>query len=134
MAKLLKVLADKPVNLVAVGGSDLEFGGEMAIVVPDGDETGVRDYLRDKGYPDARIVDKDDPESGLTVCEVLDEPGKLHECLTGISSANLDRGRVIRDMLVGPSFLDKDGVRKVPVQIYSELAPWRIPRAQESAS
>lgn len=118
VAKLLAVLADAKINLVTIGGSDVEFGGELALVPSDGQEDLALQVLRDNGY-NVRPVHKDDPDSGLTVCEVDDKPGKLLECLAAVSSANLDRGRIIRDILVGPAMTEPGHEGKIPVQIYS---------------
>ena len=61
-----------------------------------------------------RVLEHDvDPE--LTLCWLENVPGALHACLESIASANLDNGRIIRDMLIG---VPEDG--RIPVQIYSE--------------
>jgi hypothetical protein len=116
---LLSRLADKGVNLVAVGGSDVEFGGEFAFVPQDGQESlaiGVLDEFR---YPHRELY-KDDPDSGLRLCMANHESGGLHQCLEEASIANREKGWKIRDVLIGvPEEADfKAG--KIPVQIYSE--------------
>ena len=111
---LLRRLKDADVNLVGVGGSDVEFGGEFAFAVEHGHEERMKAALDADPPYKYRILEHDvHPE--LTVCMLDNEPGALHRCLEGISSANLDSGRIIRDMLVG---VPEDG--KIPVQIYSE--------------
>jgi hypothetical protein len=51
----------------------------------------------------------------LTVCWLEDKPGALHECIAGVAAANLESGRIIRDVLVGVP--EDEGI---PVQIFSE--------------
>jgi hypothetical protein len=116
---LLSRLADKGVNLVAVGGSDVEFGGELALVPEDGQETLAMGVLDEFGYPH-REVYKDDPDSGLRLCMASHESGGLHRCLEEASIANRERGWKIRDVLVGVPEEADFRARKIPVQIYSE--------------
>ena len=120
VAKLLGLLKDGNVDLLTIGGSDVEFGGELAIVPKEGQEGRAMEILLGAHY-DAREVHVDDPESGLTLCEVDDAPGKLFDCLTGISLGNLNSGRIIRDLVVGPPSTESGHEGKVPVHIYSEL-------------
>lgn len=116
--KLLRRLADAGVNLVAVGGSNVEFGGELAFVPEDGQEdlaTGVLDEWR-YAYRVVRV----DADEGLSLCEVDNTPGALHACLSLIADENLRRGRIIRDILIGiPDDKDREA-GKIPVHIYSE--------------
>jgi hypothetical protein len=116
---LLSRLADKGVNLVAVGGSDVEFGGEFAFVPQHGHEALAIGVLDEFGYPH-RELDTDDPDSGLRLCMANHESGGLHHCLEEASIANREKGWKIRDVLIGvPEEADfKAG--KIPVQIYSE--------------
>ena len=110
---LLRRLKEANVNLRGVGGSDIEFGGEFAFAVDDGQEDRAKAALDAAGYR-YRVLEHDvDPE--LTLCWLENVPGALHACLEGIANANLDSGRIIRDMLIG---VPEDG--RVPVQIYSE--------------
>lgn len=116
---LLSRLADKGVNLVAVGGSDVEFGGELALVPEDGQESLATGVLDAFGYPHRELY-KDDPDSGLRLCMASHESGGLHRCLEEASIANRERGWKIRDVLIGVPEEEDFQARKIPVQIYSE--------------
>jgi hypothetical protein len=116
--KLLAVLADAGVNLVGIGGSNVEFGGELALVPEDGQEDLARTTLENAGYA-VRVV-RVDADEGLVLCRVKNEHGALHACLAAAAAANLTKGRIIRDILIGIPDADDvaDGV--IPVHIYSE--------------
>jgi len=114
--KVLGRLAAKGVNLVGVGGSDVEFGGELAIVPEEGHEDLALEVLRPYG---PRVLHVDDPDSGLRLCLLDNKAGALHECLRDIAADNLQQGRIIRDILVGVPSKEHPG--KVPVHVYSEL-------------
>jgi hypothetical protein len=116
--KLLAVLADAGVNLVGIGGSNVEFGGELAIVPQDDQEDLAERTLRDAKYK-VRVV-RVDADEGLVLCRVKNEPGALHDCLAGVGVDNLAKGRIIRDILIGIPDADDiaDGV--TPVHVYSE--------------
>lgn len=116
---LLSRLADANVNLVAVGGSDVEFGGELALVPEDGQEALAVGVLDQFGYPHRELY-KDDPDSGLRLCMATHESGGLHRCLEEASIANREKGWKIRDVLVGVPDEEEFKARKIPVQIYSE--------------
>jgi hypothetical protein len=115
--KALDRLAKQGVNLVAIGGSDVEFGGELAVVPEDGQEDQALEALRPYN---PRVLHVDDPESGLTLCLVENRPGALHDCLSKTSAANLERGRIIRDILIGIPDKEEQAAGQVPVHIYSE--------------
>jgi len=115
--RLLARLAEKDVNLVAVGGSNVEFGGEFAFVPQDGHEDRAFAVL-DEWHYEYRVLRVAD-DVGLTLCKVDNQPGALHACLAKVSDDNLKRGRIIRDILIGiPGQDDEPG--KIPVHIYSE--------------
>ncbi|HEY8439479.1 MAG TPA: hypothetical protein VIK65_12790 [Candidatus Limnocylindrales bacterium] len=116
--KVLGLVADAGINLVAVGGSDVEFGGELALVPEEGREDDLVEAL--KRYR-PRVLLADDPESGLRLCVVDDTPGALHRCLRDVASENLERGRIIRDILVGVPDEDQQAAHQVPVHVYSEV-------------
>jgi len=105
-------LAEAGVNISAAGGSDLEFGGELAFAVDHGSEEAAQKVLDRYKYP-YRVIGEDDPS--LTVCWMVNKPGELHRCIAEVAEANLKSGRIIRDLIIGVP----DGDR-VPVQIYSE--------------
>jgi hypothetical protein len=116
--KLLRRLAEDGVNLVAIGGSDVEFGGELAFVPQDGHEDRTFAVLDRFEYP-YRVLHVDQDE-GLSLCEVPNTPGALHECLAQIAADNLKRGRIIRDILIGIPDGDQRANDLVPVHVYSE--------------
>jgi len=115
---VLRRLAEANVNLQAVGGSDVEFGGELVIVPKDGQEDAAREVLNGFGYPFREVhVDED---NGLDLCEVGDQAGGLHGCLKNVAQKNLERGRIIRDITVGVPDDDQRSRGVIPVQIFSE--------------
>ena len=116
--KLLARLAEADVNLVAVGGSNVEFGGELAFVPADGQEDRAFQVLDQFGY-EYRVLKVAD-DVGLSLCKVDNTPGALHACLARVADENLRRGRIIRDILVGIPEDDDRAAGKIPVHIYSE--------------
>lgn len=116
--KLLGRLADAGVNLVAVGGSDVEFGGEFAFVPADEHEAAALRVLEQFEYPH-RVL-RVDETPGLSYCLVDDRPGALYQCLRSVSKDNLADGRIIRDVLIGVPNEQQVAAHQVPVQIYSE--------------
>jgi hypothetical protein len=115
---LLRRLAEAGVNLAAVGGSDVEFGGELVIVPDDGHEDAARAVLNAFGYPFREFhVDED---TGLDLCLVGDQPGGLHGCLKNVAQKNLENGRIIRDITVGVPDDDQRSRGVIPVHIFSE--------------
>jgi hypothetical protein len=127
--KLLRLLAEANVNLGGAGGSNLEFGGEFALAFEDGDETGAIAILEEHHYPFRVLEAGVDP--GLTLCYIQNprEPGGLHNCLKGVADANLESGRIIRDILIGVP--TDEGL---PVQIYSEQVRTPLTVGDESSS
>src|SRR3954447_17276244 len=85
--KLLGVLAAANINLVAVGGSDLEFGGELALVPEDGREDEAMDILERAEYQPHRLDANDHP--ALRLREVENSPGALHAFVRDVSDENL---------------------------------------------
>jgi hypothetical protein len=116
--KVLGLVADAGINLVGVGGSDVEFGGELALVPEEGRDGDLVKAL--KQYS-PRVLYADDPDSGLRLCIVDDTPGALHRCLRDAASDNLGRGRIIRDILVGVPNEEQKAANEVPVHVYSEV-------------
>ena len=116
---LLGRLAEAGVNLVAVGGSDVEFGGELALVPEDGQESLAIDVLDRFEYPHRELF-VDNPDSGLRLCMASHESGGLHRCLQDASIENRERGWKIRDILVGVPDEDEFEAKKIPVHIYSQ--------------
>ena len=118
---LLSRLADAGVNLIAVGGSDVEFGGELALVPQEDQVELAVSVLNEFHYPN-RSLFVDDPDSGLRLCMASHHSGGLHACLTAASLANQSSGHKIRDVLVGVPDEAQFRDRMIPVQIYSEPA------------
>jgi hypothetical protein len=116
---LLSRLAEAGVNLVAVGGSDVEFGGELALVPEDGQEDLAIGVLNEFHYTHHELF-VDDPDSGLRLCLASHESGGLHQCLKDAASENRDRGWKIRDILVGVPDDEEFAAKKIPVHIYSQ--------------
>jgi hypothetical protein len=116
---LLSRLAEAGVNLVAVGGSDVEFGGELALVPEDGQEDLAIGVLDEFAYPHRELF-VDDPDSGLRLCMASHESGGLHRCLQDASIENRDKGWKIRDILVGVPDEEEFRAKKIPVHVYSE--------------
>jgi hypothetical protein len=116
--KVLERVARAGINLVGIGGSDVEFGGELALVPEEGREDDLLVAL--KGYA-PRVLRVDDPDSGLRLCVVDDKPGALHRCLQDVGLENLERGRIIRDILIGVPDADQRQAGQVPVHVYSEV-------------
>ena len=111
--KLLRRLREAGVNLGGAGGSNVEYGGEFAFGVQDGQEDGAIAVLEEHSYRYRMYEFEVDPE--LTVCWLEHRVGALHDCITGVASANLESGRIIRDILIGAP--EDEGI---PVQIFSE--------------
>jgi hypothetical protein len=127
---LLRRLKDDGVDLQAVGGSNVEFGGELAIVPKDEHEDQARATLQRFNYPFREIhVDED---AGLDLCEVGDSAGGLHACLKDIAQKNLERGRIIRDITVGVPDDDQRSRGVIPVHIFSEEV--RTPASVEGSA
>jgi hypothetical protein len=127
---LLRRLKDDGVNLQAVGGSNVEYGGELAIVPDDDSEDQARATLQRFHYPFREILVADDV--GLDLCEVGNSVGGLHECLKDIAQKNLDNGRIIRDITVGVPDDDQRERGVIPVHIFSEEV--RTPASIETSA
>ena len=115
--KVLRKIKNAGINLVAIGGSDVEFGGELALVPEHGKEAELMDVLA--AYR-PRLLDSEDPDSGLTLCIVGHHSGGLHDCLAAIATGNVSSGRIIRDILIGVPDDAQQAAKEVPVHIYSE--------------
>jgi hypothetical protein len=122
--KLLRRLKDANINLAGAGGSNVEFGGEFAFAVDHEQEGDAEAVLKEHSYP-YRILDSEtDPR--LTLCRLENVVGSLHACIESVSTANLQSGRIIRDVLVG---MDEDGLA---AQVFSEEV--RTPANAEGSS
>jgi hypothetical protein len=111
--KLLRRLKDANVNIAGAGGSNVEYGGEFAFAVDDGQEDLTIEVLERHDYPYRLFEHKVNPE--LTLCWLENTPGSLHACIAAVAAENLEKGRIIRDVLIGvPS---DEGV---PAQVFSE--------------
>ena len=116
--KVLEIIAGAGINLVGIGGSDVEFGGELALVPEEGREDDLVALLDDY-HP--RVLRVKDPRSGLRLCVVDNKAGALHGCIREVATANLDEGRIIRDILIGVPDDDQAAAHQVPVHVYSEV-------------
>jgi hypothetical protein len=118
VAQALQTVKDAGLSLRGIGGSDVELpGGEVALAPSHDDAKALMDAL--VAYK-PRLLDADDPESGLTLCIVEDRAGGLHDCLIETANLNAGKGRVIRDILVGVPDAEQQAAKQVPVQIFSE--------------
>jgi hypothetical protein len=117
----LSRLKDDQVNLVSVGGSNVEFGGEFAFVPVDADIEKAKQSLERNGYTYRvlHIADGQGIDEGLDLLELDDTVGALHDALVAVAQKNLDKGRIIRDVLVGRP-TDETTPGKIPVHIFSE--------------
>lgn len=111
LARVLKVIADAGINVLAAGGSYVEAGGEFAFGVDDIDEQRAVEVLAGAGYP-ARLVD-------VHTCFLANRPGELQRCVAGAVRANRPRGWVVIDVSIGVQL--PDGT--IPVQVYSAPPP-----------
>ena len=111
LEKLLKVIEDAGINIAAAGGGYLEFNGEFAFAVDRGSEEAAMRALEGAGYA-PRLIEEDDPR--LTVRWLTNKPGELRKAVAEVAAENLDRGRIIQDLIIG----SEDG--RFGVQIYSE--------------
>jgi hypothetical protein len=127
---LLRRLKDDGVDLQAVGGSNVEFDGEIVIVPKDECEDQARTTLQRYNYPFREVLVVDDV--GLDLCEVGDSVGGLHGCLKDVAQKNLERGRIIRDITVGVPDDDQRSRGVIPVHIFSEEV--RTPASTEGTA
>jgi hypothetical protein len=108
LARVLEIVADAGINIVAVGGSNLEHGGEFAFSVADAaTTTKVFDLLRSKGYK-PRLADVD-------LFWLTNQPGQLLAKVREVAANNKASGKAIQDIAVGPP--GPDG--RIRVEIYS---------------
>ncbi|HEY7969585.1 MAG TPA: hypothetical protein VID95_06275 [Candidatus Limnocylindrales bacterium] len=127
---LLRRLKEDGVDLQAVGGSNVEFDGEIAIVPKDECEDQARATLQKFHYPVREFLVLDD--NGLDLCEVGDSVGGLHGCLKDVAQKNLDRGRIIRDITIGVPDDDQRSRGVIPIHIFSEEI--RTPASVETSA
>jgi hypothetical protein len=105
---MLGVLKAGGFNIEAVGGSDVERGGEFAFAVAHGQENRAMAALRKAGYKPRKVV--------VPTCALTNEPGQLFSCIAGIAADNAKKGLVIKDIAIGVP--DAEG--RIQVQVYSE--------------
>lgn len=105
---VLQVLKDAGINIIAVGGSNLEHGGEFGFAVDHDRQDAALQALRNARLR-PRIVD-------VTVCLLDNRPGALLECISEANRSHRPGGRLIRDIAVG--IPDDEG--RVPVQVLFE--------------
>jgi hypothetical protein len=105
---VLQILKDAGINIVAVGGSNVEQGGEFGFAVDHDKQDAALEALRSARLR-PRVVD-------VTLCLLDNRPGALLECITEANRNHRPGGRLIRDIAVGVP--EADG--RVPVQVYFE--------------
>lgn len=106
LARVLEIVAGAGFNIVAVGGSNVEHGGEFAFSVADAETQTVFDLLKSKGYK-PRLAD-------VELFFLTDQPGQLLAKVREVAADNKAKGRAIQDIAVGPG---PNG--QVRVEIYS---------------
>jgi hypothetical protein len=111
LAKLLDVLTKANVNLAAAGGGDIELGEEFAFATTDGQEQTAMDALAKDYHP--RLLKEEDGDFKL--CWLTNEPGQLLSCIRQATEENLERGRKVKDILIGVE--PENGL--IGVQVYS---------------
>jgi hypothetical protein len=120
LQELLRILADKRINLIAAGGDRIEFDGEFAFVPNEDQFDAAFDALESAGYKPRLLEQK---KGDFFVCWMSpDTVGELHRCVTEAAQLNATEGKVIRDILVGTQANNQG---KIPVQIYS--IPVKVP-------
>jgi hypothetical protein len=113
LARLLSVLRDAGINIIAVGGSNHERDGEFGFAVDHDQQQAALDALAGARPPiKARVVD-------VEVAWLEDRPGALLAAVQKANQANRRGNRLIRDIAVGVP----DGQGRVPVQIYYDEGP-----------
>ena len=111
LAEFLRVLAEAGINIEIAGGSDVEFGGQFAFAVQDGQEAEAMRVLQEALY-EPQLVE-------VVTCMLSNEPGQLLACITDVAQSNAESGMAIRDISIGVP--GEDG--RIPVQVYSEARP-----------
>jgi hypothetical protein len=103
----LQVLADAKISLVAVGGSGVEHGGELALTVSHEQHDQALELLR-RFRP--RVVE-------VKVCWLVPgEPGQLLACVEEARGESQWANKRIRDITIG----EADPQGRVPVQLFFE--------------
>ena len=112
LEKALGVLKDAKVNLVAAGGSNLEFDGEFIIAPQDDQFEDAKKALGAAGYITTRL----DAGVDFKLCWLTNDAGQLHDCIAEEAAANLASGKVIQHMIIG---VERDDQGRIPVAVYS---------------
>jgi hypothetical protein len=111
LAKLLGVLAAADVNLVAAGGGNIELGEEFAFVPSEGQEEAAMNALAKDYQPRLLNAGVD-----YKLCWLTNDVGQLLECIQSATEENLEKGRKVKDILIG---VEPDEEGRIGVQVYS---------------
>jgi hypothetical protein len=111
LAKLLGVLAEADVNLVAAGGGNIELGEEFAFVPSEGQEQTAMNALARDYRPRLLNAGVD-----YKLCWLTNDVGQLLECIQSATEENLEKGRKVKDILIG---VEPDDEGRIGVQVYS---------------
>ena len=103
---VLGVLAAANINILAVGGSNMEHGGEFGFAVDHAQQDDAVLALQ-TAHIRHRVVD-------VTVCEVENRPGALLECIRDANGTKRPAGLLIRDIAIGVP----DDAGRVMVQVF----------------
>lgn len=108
--KPLQVLADNKISAIAVGGSALEHGGELAITVSHEQHDEALRHLQPFR---PRVVE-------VKVCWLVpDQPGQLLACVEEARGDAKWANKRLRDITIGA---ERDDEGRIPVQLYFEGA------------
>ena len=111
LAKLLGVLAAADVYLVAAGGGNIELGEEFAFVPSEGQEEAAMNALAKDYQPRLLNAGVD-----YKLCWLTNDVGQLLECIQSATEENLEKGRKVKDILIG---VEPDEEGRIGVQVYS---------------
>ena len=108
-AKALQILADAGISVLAVGGGNVEHGGEVSVAVAHGNDQDRAVDLLKSYHP--RVVD-------VHLCHLVpDEPGQLLACIQEGRQDSRWANKRVRDIAIG---VERDDQGRVPVQIFFE--------------
>jgi hypothetical protein len=111
--RVLVVLAEAGVNILAAGGGDLELGGEFAFAPREDQGEVAMKALTDAQYA-PRLLEAE--KGDYKLCWLENVPDQLRKCISDVAAQNVASGKVIKDVLVG---VERNERNEVPVQVYS---------------
>lgn len=100
LERVLAVLAEAGVNILAAGGGDLELGGEFAFAPREDQGDVAMKALTDAHYA-PRLLEAE--KGDYKLCWLENVPDQLHKCIADVAAQNVESGKVVKDVLVGAS-------------------------------